>query len=88
VLAKRVEAEAFADPVFMLRLPSQALSRRPKNRGPFQRVPVMANATWRQARIGLAIPGKAIGTHGYPLHSPVPFTAEDGAGPHLRDTPN
>jgi hypothetical protein len=42
----------------------------------------------RQARIGLAIPGKAIGTHGYPLHSPVPFTAEDGAGSHVRDTPN
>jgi hypothetical protein len=33
----------FADPGFMLRL--YGLSRRPKNRGPFQRVPVIAKAT-------------------------------------------
>ena len=24
----------------------------------------------------------------YPLHTPVPFAAQDGAGPHVRDTPN
>ena len=37
-----------------------------------------------QAWIGVAIPGKAIGKHCHPLHLPVPFAGEDGAGPEHR----
>ena len=37
----------------------------------------------RQARIGLAIPGKAIGKHCYLQHLPVPFAAQDRARPKL-----
>ena len=37
-----------------------------------------------QAWIGVAVPGKAIGKHCHPLHLPVPFAVEDGAGPKLR----
>ena len=39
----------------------------------------------RQAPIGLAVPGKAIGQHGDPLHMAVPFAGQHGAGPYTRD---
>jgi hypothetical protein len=35
------------------------------------------------ARQAQAIPGKAIGKHRHLLHLPVPFAAQDGAGPKL-----
>jgi hypothetical protein len=33
----------------------------------------------RQAWIGLAVPGKAVGEHRNPLHLPVPFPGQHGA---------
>jgi hypothetical protein len=34
------------------------------------------------------VPGKTIREHQHPLHAPIPFTAQDGARPHLGDTLN
>src|SRR5664280_2630961 len=62
-----------------------SLSRSPKNRGPFHRVPVVAKATLEapgargrkgdlgETVIGLAIPRKAIGHHHHPLRLAVPL---------------
>jgi hypothetical protein len=68
--------------------PFSGLSRSPKNRGPFQRVPVIAKATCDRALVSLAVPGKAVGDHRHPLHASVPFAAKDGARPHVGDTLN
>src|SRR5262249_52021136 len=38
----------------------------------------------RQARIGLAVPGKAVGEHRHPLHLPVPFATHHRPGPEVR----
>ena len=40
-----------------------------------------------QARIGLAVPGKAIGKHRHTLDLPVPFAAQDGPRPDVGRTP-
>jgi len=41
----------------------------------------------RQASIGLAVPSKAIGEYGDPLHTAVPFASQHRARPHLRGLP-
>ena len=41
----------------------------------------------RQARIGLAVPGKAIGQHRHPMHLAVPFAAQHGARPQVGGPP-
>ena len=40
-----------------------------------------------QARIGLAIPGKALGQHSDPMHPPIPFPGQHGAGSDICDHP-
>ena len=64
----------------------ERLSRNPKNLGPLQRVPVIANATFVRLAIGLAVPGKAFGQDRHPVHLPVPFSAQHGAGPEFCGT--
>jgi len=59
---------------------------RPKNFGPFQRVPVIAKATCDRLGVGLAIPSKTLGKHRHALHVPLPFACQDGARPQVRST--
>src|SRR5260221_1418188 len=40
----------------------------------------------REAPIGLAVPGKAFGQDRHPVHLPVPFSAQHGAGPEFCGT--
>src|SRR5436309_15588168 len=40
----------------------------------------------REAPIGLAVPGKAFGQDRHPVHLPVPFSAQHGAGPEFYGT--
>ena len=49
-------------------------------------MPVIANATFDEAGIGLAVPGKAVGQDRHPVHLPVPFSAQQGAGPEFCGT--
>src|SRR2546427_3859040 len=58
-----------------------AFSLKPKKRGPFQLVPVMAKATLE--RIGLAVPGKTISHHHHPLRLSVPLPDQNSAGSKL-----
>src|SRR5262249_2008806 len=39
----------------------------------------------RQAGIGFAVPSKAVGKHGYSLHTALPFASEHGAGLQVCD---
>src|SRR4029077_2572853 len=56
-----------------------SLSRRPKKRGPFHLVPVIAKATLDR----LAAPGKAIRQHHHPLWPPIPFPDSQRIRPAL-----
>ena len=77
-----------AGTVFMVVHPSTGLSlTKPKNFGPFQRVPVIANATFRQAGNGF-LPFQAVaGKHRHPVHLPIPFAAQHRTGPQIYGPP-
>ena len=59
------------------------LSRNPKNRCPFHRVPVMAKATADRLSKVLAVPGKAVSHHHGPLRPSIPFAHQDGTDPEV-----
>ena len=63
------------------------LSRRPKKRGPFQRVPVMAKAIAERLSYRVPVPQEATVNHDGPLGDAVPFTGQDGAGLQLDLSP-
>src|SRR6266480_6825636 len=59
-------------PLLHGRASDAALSRSPKNLGPFQREPVTAKATLDR-RVGLAVPGKPVGEHHDLLQVAIPL---------------